>query len=142
MFVQHSVINLCLIFKFNCLSHFCSSNVHHQETLPLQSSSTHENCNSKFPLNIFSDQITIRKISYEIYTSFTSNKSFLCLDKKINIRIPFRYFPVWVSFFLLKCDVNKKTSIKKILYSYCRKEYYRVENMAEKIFLDTLLQIG
>ena len=117
IFVQHSVINIYPIFKFNCLSHFCIRGRQMFNTqksfpckvpLPLQSSST-----SKFPLNIFSDQITIRKISNEIYTSFTSNKSFLSLGKKINIWIPFQYFPVLASFFFLKCDVSKKTSIKE-----------------------------
>ena len=35
------------------------------ELLQLQNSSKHENCNMKFPLNLFSDQIIISQISFE-----------------------------------------------------------------------------
>ena len=55
------------IFFELSLSYRSSLSVHYPETFPKQNSSTHENCNIKFPLNIFSDQITICQISFEIF---------------------------------------------------------------------------
>ena len=42
--------------------------------------------------------------------NFTSNKSFLCSSKKINIWITFVHFPFLIKFFCLN-EVNKKSSI-------------------------------
>ena len=51
---------------------------------PFPSKITLTKCNIKFPLNTFSDQITICQTSFEIYTSFMSKKSFICLRKIVN----------------------------------------------------------
>ena len=44
-----------------------SSSVYHPEIFPQRNSSNHENCNIKFSLNTFSDQISICQISFEIF---------------------------------------------------------------------------
>ena len=47
-----------------------------------------------------------------IYRSFISNKSFICLHKKVNVWVQFGYFHFLISFFCWY-EVNKKSSIKK-----------------------------
>ena len=123
---------------FEPFLYWSSSNVYHPETFPQRYFSNYENCNMKFPLHKFSDQITICQISFEIYTSFTSNKSFIQLEQNSNIWISFGYFPFAFSFFFWN-EVNKKSSIKEdprfILQECCR-----AENMVQKIFLEKLLE--
>ena len=69
--MQQSVRSYFLKFKFDRLSCFChgarQSSVHRPETFPWRNSSNHENCNIKFPLNTFTDQITIFQISFEVF---------------------------------------------------------------------------
>ena len=59
--------------SFKPLLYWSFSSVHPLQNFPFGNSSDHENCNMKFPLNTFSDQITIYQISFEIFTS-ASNK--------------------------------------------------------------------
>ena len=69
--MQQSVRSYFLKFKFDRLNCFCTgarqTSVHHQETFPWRNFSNHENCKIKFPLNTFTDQITIFQISFEVF---------------------------------------------------------------------------
>ena len=70
VFVQQSVRNVCAKFKVDRLSSFSYwslSSAHYPEIFSQQNSSNHENCNIKFPLETFSDQITVCQISFEIF---------------------------------------------------------------------------
>ena len=65
-FFQHPVRNVLKKFKINQV--FIT-----QKFFPQQNFFNHENCNMKFILSTFSDQITMPQTSFEIYASFMSN---------------------------------------------------------------------
>ena len=113
-FMYSILLKMCSKFKVDRLSclYWSSSNVHNPQTFPQRNSRNHENCYIKFPLNIFSDQITICQMFFEIHTSLTSEGSFFCFSKKVNIWIPVGYFLSLISFFSWN-EVKKKSSIKE-----------------------------
>ena len=92
-------------FSKSLFWYWSSWSVYHQESFSKRDCSNHENCNIKFPLNTFSNQITICQISFEIYTSFTSNSS--------SKQIQFGCLPFLFSFFSWK-TINKQGIIDKI----------------------------
>ena len=65
-FVQQSVRNVCAKFEVDRWSRFRTRARHayHPETFPSRNFSNHENCNIKFPLNTFPDQIIICQASF------------------------------------------------------------------------------
>ena len=97
---------------FEPFSYWSSSNVYHPDTFSQRNFSNHENCNIKFPLRKFFDQITICQIPFEIYTSFTSNKSFIQLEQNCKYLNFIWVFPFCIFIFLLKWSkqeiVNKR----------------------------------
>ena len=78
------------------LSYGSSSCAHHPETFLLRNSSNHKNCNIKFPLNTFSDQIVICLISFGNLWRQTN----LFSNEKVNIWPTSRYFPFLLHFFV------------------------------------------
>ena len=78
--VQQSVENVCakLCWSFKSFPiGACQSSAHHPEIIPQRNSFHHENYNIRYPLNTFSDQITICQISFEIYTCFCDKTKYL-----------------------------------------------------------------
>ena len=73
IFVQHPVRDVCAKFKVDRLSRFrtgAREMFTPQKPFPGKIFSNRENCNIKFSLNKFSDQITICQISFEIYAPY------------------------------------------------------------------------
>ena len=64
-----------------------------------------------------------------------SKNSFILSSQKVNIRIPFGCFPFLISFFYWN-EVNIKSSIKEDT------RYCTIENMAEEIYSEKLLETG
>ena len=72
------------------------SSVHNPETIAYRNSSNYENCHIKFSLNIFSNQITISQISFDIL--------YLCRQTNIYLKSEYLsllgYFPFYFTFLL------------------------------------------
>ena len=99
---------------------------HHPETFPKRNSSNYENCNIKFSLNTFSNQIIICQIF--LWKSLTSNKSIL--QRKSKYLNYIRVFPFFISFFCWN-ETNTKSSVKE---ERRKMENCKADNTAEKLF--------
>ena len=117
---------------FRTFSYWSSPSVHHLEAFPQWNSSNHENCNIKFSLKTFSNQITIWNFFWNLWL----NKSML--EQKSKYLNFIRVFPFFISFFCWN-EINKKSSIKKDTW---KMENCKADNIPEKHFLRELLEIG
>ena len=120
-FVHQLVRNVHAKFTGGFESHFCAGACQvltTQEQFPQWSFLKHANCKVKYPLNIFSDQITICQTSCEIYIS-----SFVRI---VNIWIPSGYFTLWFHFSIEIVFSYTDTMLKsnKILWDFLSK-YFR-----------------